>query len=146
MKPFYIFNRFLLARDLKRLARENTAHGEPLSVLNDIVFKAMLTSDTEDSREALRSLLSACTRRSVSAVQVLNNDLIPAHLAAKSVRLDVHVTFNDGEAADLEMQLGKSGDDLAARAALYAAMLLSRPVKKRQRLRRNKAGIPDILS
>jgi predicted transposase/invertase (TIGR01784 family) len=48
---------------------------------------------------------------------------MPAHLDAKAVRLDVNVTFNNGEAADLEMQIDKSGDDLAGRAALYAAML-----------------------
>ena len=125
MKRLFTFNRSRLSGELKRLVRENAAQGKPLCVLDDVVFKAMLTADTEDSRKALRSLLSACTRRTVSAVQVLNNDLIPPHLAAKSARLDVHVTFNDGEAADLEMQMGKSGDDLAARAALYAAMLLS---------------------
>ena len=53
-----------------------------------------------------------------------------AHLNAKSARLDVNIIFNDGEAADLEMQIGKSDDDLGARAALYAAMLLSAQSKK----------------
>ncbi|MDR2716876.1 MAG: Rpn family recombination-promoting nuclease/putative transposase [Treponema sp.] len=98
--------------------------------MDDIVFKTMLTSDTEDSREALRHLLSACTRREISKVQVTNNDLIPAHLDAKIPRLDVHVTFNDGEAADLEMQINKSGDDLRDRAAFYAAMLQATQSRK----------------
>ena len=128
LPPF--FNNSRYSGELKRLARENTRLGKPLSVLDDVVFKAMLTTDSEDSREALRSLLSACTRREVSKVQVINNDLVPSHLTAKSARLDVHVTFNDGEAADLEMQIGKSGDDLAKRAALYAAMLLSAQSRK----------------
>ena len=88
--PFF---KLRLSAELKRIARDNIAQGKPLSVLDDVVFKAMLTSDTEDSREALRSLLSACTRREISTVQVVNNDLIPAHLAAKSPRLDVHVTL-----------------------------------------------------
>ena len=99
--------------------------GEPLSILNDVVFKAMLSANNEDSREALRSLLSACTRRPISTVQVINNDLAPAHLNAKTARLDVHVTFNDGETADLEMQTGKSDDDLKARSVYYSAMLIS---------------------
>jgi predicted transposase/invertase (TIGR01784 family) len=120
-----LFDRFLFSWKLKRLVRENAAQGKPLRIMDDLVFKAMLSSDTEDSREALRSLLSACTRREISTVSVAANELVPAYLDAKAVRLDVHVTFNDGEAANLEMQLGPSGDNLIARAALYAAMLQS---------------------
>jgi len=120
-----LFNRFRFNKELKRLARENLSQGKPLSILDDVVFKAMLGSNSEDSNEALRSLLSACTRREVRTVQVLNNDLVPAHLDAETARLDVHVTFNDGEAADLEMQAGKSNDDIKARAELYASMLLA---------------------
>jgi len=118
-----LFYKSRLARELKRLAREN--QGKALSVLDDVVFKAMLSADNEDSREALRSLLSACTRREVSTVRIVNNDLVPVHLDAKTARLDVHVTFNDGEAADLEMQAGKSDDDLRKRAEYYTAMLLA---------------------
>ena len=117
-----IFYKFRQAQELKRLAREN--QGKALSVLDDVVFKAMLSADNEDSREALRSLLSACTHREVSSVQVINNDLVPAYLDAKTARLDVHVTFNDGESADLEMQAGKSDDDIGKRAIYYSAMLL----------------------
>jgi len=120
-----LFNRLRFNKELKRLARENLSQGKPLSILDDIVFKAMLGSNSDDSNEALRSLLSACTHRGVRAVQVLNNDLVPAHFDAKTARLDVHVTFNDGETADLEMQAGKSADDLKKRAEVYTAMLLA---------------------
>jgi len=120
-----LFSRSRSLRELKRFFRENAAQGKPLCILNDLVFKAMFVSDTEDSREALRRLLSACIHREVSTVRVINNELVPAHLDAKAVRLDVNVTFNDGEVADLEMQIGKSDDDLRARAAYYAGMLLS---------------------
>jgi len=67
----------------------------------------------------------ACTHRSISKVQVTNNDLPPFHLDAKASCLDVHVIFNDGEVADLEMQMEKSTDDLKTRAAYYAAMLMA---------------------
>jgi predicted transposase/invertase (TIGR01784 family) len=120
-----LWKNYRFSRELKRLAKESAAQGKPLSILEDAVFKAMLSADNEDSREALRSLLSACTRREVSAVRVINNELIPAHLDAKMARLDVHVTFNDGESADLEMQTSKSDDDLKTRAEFYTAMLLS---------------------
>jgi len=106
-------------------AREKNAGETPLNVMEDVVFKAMLTSDTDVSRETLRRLLCVCTRREVSAVRVTNNDLVPPHKEGKTPRLDVHVTFNDGESADLEMQINKTDDDLKARAELYAAMLLS---------------------
>jgi predicted transposase/invertase (TIGR01784 family) len=125
-----IFNRRQLSKELKKLARENAAQGKPLCLMDDVVFKTMFGSDTEDSREALRSLLSACIRREVTSFRLANNELIPAHLDAKFSRLDVHVIFNDGEAADLEMQMGKSGDDLRSRAALYNAMLLSAQSRK----------------
>jgi predicted transposase/invertase (TIGR01784 family) len=120
-----LFKRYRSSRELKRWVKENAAQGKPLSVLNDIVFKAVLVSDSEDSREALRHLLSACTRREVSGVQVKNNELLPVHLDAKLTRFDVHVTFNDGESADLEMQICKPSDDLRARAVIYTTMLMS---------------------
>jgi len=120
-----LFNRFRPNKDLKQRALEYLSQGKPLSILDDVIFKAMLGSNSEDSNEALRSLLSACTHREVRTVQVLNNDLVPAHFDAKTARLDVHVTFNDGETADLEMQAGKSADDLKKRAEFYTATLLA---------------------
>ena len=108
-----------------RPARDYSQDDEPLPILNDTVFKAMLASDTEDSREALRSLLCACTNREITDVKVVNGELFPAHMDAKIPRIDVLVTFNDGEAAALEMQIGKSDDDLKDRAAYYASALYS---------------------
>ena len=93
MKQFF---KHRLSRELKRLARQSAGNGRPLSVMDDAVFKAVLASDNEDSREALRHLLSACIGREVSTVQVLNNEILPPHLAAKSARLDINLTFNDG--------------------------------------------------
>jgi predicted transposase/invertase (TIGR01784 family) len=121
---------FRLARELKRLARTNARSGEPLSVMDDLVFKAMFTADTGDSREALRLLLSACTHREITGVQIKNTELNPAHLEAKAPRLDVLVTFNDGEVADLEMQMSKTADNIKARAVYYTSMLHSAQSRK----------------
>jgi predicted transposase/invertase (TIGR01784 family) len=121
MNIFFNLPRF--SGELKRLIRQNALDGKPLSIMEDAVFKILFSSDTEDSREALRCLLSACIRREISDVRILNNELFPAHLAAKSARLDVHVTFNDGEVADLEMQMHKSNDDLKTRVTQYTAAL-----------------------
>jgi predicted transposase/invertase (TIGR01784 family) len=118
-----LFKRRRFLRELKRLAKENAGQGKPLSLMDNIAFKILLASETKESHEALRYLLSACTRREVSSVQVKNSELLPAHLGGKTPRLDVNVTFNDGEAANLEMQIDKTSDDLRDRAAFYAAML-----------------------
>jgi predicted transposase/invertase (TIGR01784 family) len=95
-----------------------------------IVFKLLFTADDEDSREALRLLLSDCTHRPVRNVQVQNNEILPEYLTGKTVRLDIHVTFNDGEQADLEIQVKKTDDDLKARALLLGAKLLAGQVKR----------------
>jgi predicted transposase/invertase (TIGR01784 family) len=122
----YLFSRFRLARKQEKLAQLEAAAGKkPVSILEDGVFKAMLTQKNEDSREALRSLISACLKREVSNVQVKNNEISPLYLKAKSTRLDVHVTFNDGETVALEMQTSKTDDDLKRRAEYYADALVA---------------------
>ena len=126
-----LFKHLIFLNELKKFSKEKAAHyatkfpaqGEPLKVMDDIVFKAMLTSGTQDSYEALRSLLSACTHREVSGVKILNSEILPMHLEAKTPRLDVNVTFNDGEAANLEMQFCMTVDNLKARSSQYASML-----------------------
>jgi predicted transposase/invertase (TIGR01784 family) len=123
MRNLYMRRRF--HKELRRPAGKKAAKSEILNVMEDLVFKAMLTTDSDVSREALRSLLSVCTRRPVAHVQVTNNDLTPAHIGGKPVRVDVHVIFNDGEVADLEMQTYRTNDDLKRRSELYTAMLLS---------------------
>jgi predicted transposase/invertase (TIGR01784 family) len=133
MKNLFNRSQIKFRKELKKRVRETAEQGKPIKVLDDIVFKAMLGSDTEDSNEALRSLLSACTHREITSVSLANTELLPAHLEAKTSRLDVHATFNDGEAADLEMQIGISDDDLKARAELYVSMLLASQSRKGRR-------------
>jgi predicted transposase/invertase (TIGR01784 family) len=111
-------------------ARKSALRGKPLSLLRDIVFKDVFSSDTPDSRRALRSLLSACTRRPVSNARVLNNELLPPTLLGKTIRMDLHVIFNDGERADLEMQGRTGNDDLRARGSYYGARLLTAQGKR----------------
>ncbi|GHU05512.1 hypothetical protein FACS1894147_11750 [Spirochaetia bacterium] len=116
--------------DIRRLARQYANQKKPLDIMEDIVFKEVFSGDDEDSREALRLLLSSIIHREVSQVEILNTEIFPEHLGAKTARLDLHVNFNEGEAADLEMQMGLSGDNLKNRAAYYAARLLSGQAEK----------------
>ncbi|MFP3043426.1 hypothetical protein LQZ19_16555, partial [Treponema primitia] len=58
--------------ELRRKARENAKKGVPLDILSDFVFKSLFTDDNEDSRDALRHLLSACIGRPVAALDIQN--------------------------------------------------------------------------
>jgi predicted transposase/invertase (TIGR01784 family) len=117
-------------QEILRRARENIAQGKILNPMADSVFKSIFSEDSEDSKEALRSLLSDCTHRAVRAVQVRNSEIPPELYGRKTVRLDVRVTFNDGEQADLEMQVRKSDDDLKTRSLLIASKLMAGQVRK----------------
>jgi predicted transposase/invertase (TIGR01784 family) len=114
-----------LSPETRRLTRENIRNGLALDPLSDIVFKTLFTANNADSHEACRSLLSACTRRPVAALSVKNNELLPDLLSGKTVRIDAHIDFNDGEKADLEVQMHKTSDDLKRRAMVYGSKLLS---------------------
>jgi predicted transposase/invertase (TIGR01784 family) len=52
-------------------------------------------------------------------------ELHPSYIGGKKGRLDVLVTFNDGEIADLEMQNSLTGDNLRKRAEVYTTQLVS---------------------
>jgi len=110
--------------EIKRLAREDAAQAKPLSPTIDFVFKTLFSGKDEDSREALRLLLSSCIHRQVRDLKLQNTEMLPPFLLGKVFRLDVHVTFNDGEQADIEMQVNRSDDDIKARSLLYASRLL----------------------
>jgi predicted transposase/invertase (TIGR01784 family) len=111
--------------DIERLARENASRGKPLNPLLDIVFKTVFSSGSDDSQNALKSLLSACSHRGVSGVHVVNSEITPEYLAGKTIRLDIHAAFNDGETADLEMQMKTSGENIPARGTFSVSRLLS---------------------
>jgi len=110
--------------EIKRLAREDATRAKSLSPTIDFVFKTLFSDKDADSREALRLLLSSCIHRPVRDLRLQNTEMLPNFLLGKLFRLDVHVTFNDGEQADVEMQVNRSNDDLKARSLLYASRLL----------------------
>jgi predicted transposase/invertase (TIGR01784 family) len=128
MKTFWTLP--LFDRRIRRQARLNAKQGKPLDPTQDIIFKDLFSAKDDDSRKALCSLLSACIRRPVRDLQVRNSELLPEYYRGKIVLLDVFVTFNDGEQADLEIQATKGGDDLETRALVYAAKLLTGQIKR----------------
>jgi hypothetical protein len=76
------------------------------------VFKTLFASPEPDSKEALKALVSDCIHRPVRNLSVKNPEVLPGYPWGKLFRLDIHAVFNDGEEADIEMQVKKTDDDL----------------------------------
>jgi predicted transposase/invertase (TIGR01784 family) len=94
-------------------------------ITRDLVFKIVFSGPSPDSKDALISLLSSCIHRQVSDVHILNSESLPEYLGGKTVRFDIFAEFNDGEKADVEMQLSGSMASIANRSAYHAAKLLA---------------------
>jgi len=133
MKLLFPFTRPFGA--IRRQAGENAAKAKPLKPSLDIVFKTLFSGKDEDSREALRLLLSGCIHREVRDFRLQNTEILPTFLLGKVFRLDVHVTFNDGEQADIEMQINRTDDDIKARSLLYGSRLLENQLRRGERFK-----------
>ena len=83
--------------------RNNNYHPEIINICNDAVFKAIFTKNTDDSRTALKSLLSAFLEKKLSIIDVTANDAPINDLRDRQIRFDISVRFNDGELANVEM-------------------------------------------
>jgi len=133
MKLLFPFSRSY--RAVKRQTGEKGAKAKHFNPALDIVFKTIFSGKDEDSREALRLLLSGCIHREVRDFRLQNTEMLPSFLMGKVFRLDVHVTFNDGEQADIEMQVNRSDDDIKARSLLYGSRLLESQVRRGERFK-----------
>ena len=101
---------------------------KPTRILNprlDPNFKAIFTQDTEDSRKALRSFLSAAIGREVKSATVVNSEIPKVYDAQRGINYDINCIFADGEKAQVEMQSWDEGYAYGKRAEYYAARLLS---------------------
>lgn len=105
----------------------------PTAILNprlDINFKAIFTQETEGSKIALKSFLSAALGRTVAKVQLDPNEPPAETQSDMQMSFDVNVTFEDGEKASIEMQGREQDYDYAARCEVEAARLLNNAAKK----------------
>ncbi|MBQ3801443.1 MAG: PD-(D/E)XK nuclease family transposase, partial [Treponema sp.] len=120
-----VFSRALLAQ-----AAEMVARGERLPLKDDVAFKMFLSGPEPESRACLRYFLSAMTGREVTAARVTNPELTPEFVKGKMSRLDVNCEFNDGQKADIELQLTKADDDQKLRALFYACRLCAGSLRR----------------
>ena len=89
-----------------------------------------LSDPAPESNACLRSLLSAMIGREVTTARVKSPELLPELPKGKIPRLDVNCEFNDGQKADIELQLTKADDDQKLRALFYACKLYAGSLKK----------------
>jgi predicted transposase/invertase (TIGR01784 family) len=108
-----------------------------LKPIIDVIFKILMTRNPE----ALKSLLNAVLRPKipVESVRVLNPNIQPRSLTAKSVRLDVHATLQNEAEVDIEMQTS-SDNHFARRAIYYTSQLAANSLDKGE----NYEDLPDV--
>jgi predicted transposase/invertase (TIGR01784 family) len=91
---------------------------------NDIVFKAMLTSDNEASQQALKHIVSDFTGLEIEEVRITENEPQSGSLLEKHIRLDVSCLFNNKQIAEVEMTMDATEFEFI-RIEYYLARLYS---------------------
>ena len=91
----------------------------------DSTFKAIFTQDSEESRKALKSFLSAMIEEDVTDVTVKQNEPASQFDGEKGIRYDINCVLADGTTAQVEMQGYDKKCEYAKRAEYYAARLAS---------------------
>ena len=96
----------------------------------DSTFKALFTQKTKESEDALKSFLSAATERTVMGCAVTANDAPIEFAGQRGVSYDIACEFEDGTAADVEMQAFNQKYDYGRRAEYQVARLEATYFKK----------------
>jgi predicted transposase/invertase (TIGR01784 family) len=85
------------------MAVQLTPDDNLLNIASDPIFKAVLTKDTEESRAALRDILSTYIGSPIDSVEVKQNEPAVDYSDEKQIRFDISCKFSDGRLADVEM-------------------------------------------
>ena len=96
----------------------------------DSTFKALFTQGTEESKAALHSFLEAVTERKIRSFELRANDAPAAFGGQRGVSYDILCEFDDGTAADIEMQAFNQKYDYGKRAEYQVARLETTYLKK----------------
>jgi predicted transposase/invertase (TIGR01784 family) len=91
---------------------------------DDIVFKAMLTSNNESSQKTLKHIISDFTGLKIEEVRVTENEPQTGSIEEKHLRLDVSCIFNGREVAEVEMTMDADKFEFT-RVEYYLARLYS---------------------
>ena len=95
----------------------------------DANFKAIFTQNTKESRNALRSFLSAAIGREVVSVTVIENEKSKDYDEQRGIDYDINCEFSDGNHAQVEMQGYERKYNYGNRAEYYAARIISSTIE-----------------
>jgi predicted transposase/invertase (TIGR01784 family) len=116
-------NQILTQEDIRKIESRGIAlHSDLMDPKVDIVFKAMLSSQCPESKKALVHFLNSVLQRNITVVTVLNNELANTGILQKQSVFDIHVCFDEGDEADIEMQMELT-DNLTSRSEYNTAKL-----------------------
>lgn len=96
----------------------------------DSTFKALFTQPTEESRGAMQSFLEAATERKIRSWKLTANDAPAEFTGQRGISYDIACEFDDGLAADIEMQAFNQKYDYGKRAEYQVARLETTYLKK----------------
>ena len=96
----------------------------------DSTFKALFTQDTEESRAAMHFFLEAATERRIKSWSLTANEPPSEFSGQKGLSYDIACEFDDGMAADIEMQAFNQKYDYGKRAEYQVARLETTYLKK----------------
>ncbi len=118
------------------------------SLLADCAFKYVFTRDDSRSRENLRQLMSTLIGKELRTAEPLVNEVSASShpQTEKSSRFDVRVVMDDGDEADVEVQLWTEKDDYAKRLSYYGARLYASQAIKGAKYRNLKKCYQIIIS
>jgi hypothetical protein len=96
--------------------------GRIFSPCSDFVFKAMLSQDSAESEIARLGFLSSILGTEVTSATVAQNELAVMDMNEKNSTMDLHVKLQNGEEANVEIQLEKNGN-IINRSEYYTCKL-----------------------
>ena len=88
----------------------------------DFVFKAIFTSDREESRIARIDFLSAILKLDIESADVIQNELAVLSANEKKSTFDIHIRLTDKTEINVEIQL-KNDDNMINRAEYYTCKM-----------------------
>ena len=95
----------------------------------DVNFKAIFTQNTRDSRDALKSFLTAAIGREIKKVSVIENENPKQFDLQRGISYDINCVFEDETCAQIEMQGFEKAYDYGKRAEYYVSRLVSSAVE-----------------
>lgn len=101
-----------------------------LNPRKDYIFKAMFTQNTENSRSALKSFLSAVLNKPVTDVQLQQNELAADYVGDRQTSFDVLCFIDGNTPVNIELQAYGDSVTFAKRIEYHSAHLLNYYVRK----------------